>query len=65
MDTIFLMAYDNGNYVSKAPAVGPNSPLTGGQAIGAVRAVPGRLSAISVLLCKSVLYGAYMGAQGA
>ena len=28
------MAYDNGNYVSKAPAVGPNSPLTGGQKIG-------------------------------
>jgi GH18 family chitinase len=33
-DTIFIMAYDNGNYVSKAPAVGPNSPLTGGQIIG-------------------------------
>ena len=34
VDSIFIMAYDNGNYVSKAPAVGPNSPLTGGQKIG-------------------------------
>jgi hypothetical protein len=28
------MCYDNGNYVSKAPAVGANSPLIGGQIIG-------------------------------
>ena len=27
------MAYDNGNYISKAPGVGPNSPLTGGQQV--------------------------------
>ena len=33
-DTVFVMAYDNGNYVGKAPAVGPNSPLIGGQQIG-------------------------------
>lgn len=33
-DTIFVMAYDNGNYVGPAPGVGPNSPLTGGQQIG-------------------------------
>jgi hypothetical protein len=30
-----------------------------------VRAVPGRLSAISIFLCKSLLYGAFVCAQGA
>ena len=35
-------------------------------ALYAVRARPGRLSAISIFLCKSVLCGAFcMGAQGA